>query len=119
MEILDPAIGDELFLSDRSIRTKVQDGAPAFYKEGCEVRDSIVSAGCIIEGKVERSVLSRNVEIGKGAVVKNSIIFQRVKIREGARVENVIIDKYAQVSEGSVISGGSARPVIIGKNRMV
>ena len=42
----------------------------------------MVANGCIIDGTVENSIISRGVKIGKGAVIKNCIIMQKCNIEE-------------------------------------
>lgn len=117
MEMLDPKVRNELFCSSKMIFTKVQDAPPAKYLEGCKVSNSIISSGAIVEGTVENSILSRNVKIGKGAVVKNCVILQRCVIEPGAVLENVICDKFAHVSENVRLSGTKYSPLVIEKNQ--
>ena len=58
------------------------------------VTDSLLSGGCIVSGgKVSRSVLSHNVEIGVGAVVEDSVLLDGVRVGDGARIRKVIIDQ--------------------------
>lgn len=117
MDLLDPKVRKELFYSSKMIFTKVQDAPPAKYLEGCKVSNSIVASGAIVEGTVENSILSRNVKIGKGAVVKNCVILQRCVIEPGAVLENVICDKFAYVSENVRLSGTKYSPLVIEKNQ--
>jgi glucose-1-phosphate adenylyltransferase len=117
-DMCDYDIRNEVFCDpERTIRTKVQDEAPAYFLPGSEVRNSIVSAGCRIEGRVENSIIFRTVNIGKGAVVRNSIIMMHGDIGENAVIDNVVCDKYVTISDGVKIYGGDEdSPIIIGKN---
>ena len=45
-----------------------------------EVKNSLVTDGCAIYGKVENSVIFQNVYIGKNTVVKNSVIMPNAKL---------------------------------------
>lgn len=76
---------------------------PHYIGENGKVVNSIVSLGCVIEGEVENSVLSNNVVIKKGAVVKNSVIFSDTVIEEGARIECAIIDEQVSVGKKAVV----------------
>ena len=73
----------------------------------------------LVEGKVVRSVISRNVQIHKDSLVKESIVFPRVVIGEGAQVEYAIVDKGAEIAEGVVIRGTAENPVVIKKGEKV
>lgn len=95
------------------IYTATNDSCPTLYKTGGEVKDSIVANGCIIEGKVINSIISRSVIIEKGAVVKDSIIMPDVVIEENAHVENVIADRFAHISDMHEIVGTKEEPLYI------
>ena len=113
-------IRNEVFNNpERMIYTKTQDEAPAFFTPDSDVRNSIISTGCRIEGKVENSIIFRTVNVGKGAVVRNSIIMMHVDIGEGAMLDNVIADKYAKINDRVKIQGDEDEPVIIHKDMEV
>lgn len=118
MDLLDPDVADQLFRHDRPIMTKITDTAPAKYTASATVKNSLIPAGCIIEGCVEGSVLFRGVKIGKGAVVRNSIIMQSCAIGEGAVIENAIIDRSNTIAPGSVLKGTAGKLFIMEKNEL-
>ena len=110
-------IRNEVFNNkERTIFTKTQDEAPAFFTPGSDVRNSIISTGCQIQGTVENSIIFRSVNVGKGAVVRNSIIMMHVDIGEGAMLDNVIADKYVKINDRVKIQGDEDEPVIIHKD---
>ena len=80
---------------------------------GATLRQSSISPGCIIEGHVERSILSPGVTVERGAVIRDSVIMHDTVVRRGARVERSIIDK--QVIVGRNASLGSGEPSITNK----
>ena len=113
-------IRNEVFNNkERMIYTKTQDEAPAFFTPTSDVRNSIISTGCQVEGTVENSIIFRNVNIGKGAVVRNSIIMMHVDIGAGAMLDNVVADKYVQISDRVKIQGDEDEPVIIYKDMKI
>lgn len=118
LEMLDSSIRDELF-GARDIYTKVKDSAPSKYAETAEVKNSLISDGCVIEGKVENSILFRGVKIEKGAIVRNSIVMQDNVIGKGAQLNAVITDKNVVVRDRRVLSGTEDFPFFIPKGSMV
>ncbi|MBQ4381618.1 MAG: glucose-1-phosphate adenylyltransferase subunit GlgD [Oscillospiraceae bacterium] len=118
MNLLNPAVADELFRKDRPIMTKITDAPPAKYAAGSKVTNSLIPAGCHIEGTVEDSVLFRGVTVCKGAVVKNSIIMQSCTIGENAVVENAIIDRSNKIAPGTVLKGSPDAILIKEKNEL-
>lgn len=66
--------------------------------------DSLISDGCIISGALVRNcILSPGVFIHSYTEVTDSIIMHEVDIGRGARIRNAIIDKYVQIPEGEMI----------------
>lgn len=119
MDLRNHEIRKELFLSNYPIITRTKDSAPSYYGTDSIVKDSILADGCMIEGRVEDSVIFRNVTVQKGAVVKNSIIMQDTVIRAEAELDCVVSDKRVTVKEGVVLKGTQNCPVIISKEETV
>ena len=119
MDLLRRDVRQELFESERRIFTKVQDEPPVLYRPTARVKNSLISAGCIIEGEVENSIIFRSTRIAKGAVVKNCILMQHDVVKENAFAANVICDKYVVLEKGARIEGNGEHPTTIGKNQVL
>ncbi len=119
MKLMCPKVREELFNPLRPIYTKVRDDAPCRYGLTSKVKASLVSQGCVINGDVENSILSKGVHIAEGAKVKNCIIMQDTEIGEGADLEYVIIDKDCVISNGVKLTGCEAYPMYIAKQSTV
>ena len=115
MEMLRPDLNDRLFNPNRPIMTKAHDAPPAKYCTGSTVCNSLVSAGCLIQGTVRGSILARDVIVEHGASVSNSIIMQSCVIRSGARVENAIVDKNNVIPAQTELRGTPDATLIIPK----
>lgn len=118
-DMMDRDICHEVFNLERPIYTKIRDVAPAKYGIDADVKGSLIADGCIIEGKVENSVLFRGVVVQKGAVVKDSIVMQGSVIEEKANCINVIADKDVKLTKNRTITGSSEYPVFISKGANV
>lgn len=119
MEIVKEENWSSLFNQDAKVLTKIKDEAPAKYKEQAEVSQSIVANGCVINGKVENSVLFRGVKIEAGAVVRNSVLMQRCVVKAGAVLENVICDKDGNITEGRYLKGETNYPLLVEKGVVI
>jgi len=117
LSLLDPEVREKVF--ENIVYTKVKDSVPVEYGQECNVKNCIISDGCIIEGSVENCVISRGVKIGKGSIIKDSIIMDNTTIYENAKLEDVIIDKDVIVRSGSEISGHITFPVVIKKGSII
>ncbi|PZE22202.1 glucose-1-phosphate adenylyltransferase subunit GlgD [Paenibacillus xerothermodurans] len=119
MQLLNPRIWRELFFQKNLIYTKVKDEPPAKYTESSHARNALIANGCVIEGKVENSILFRGVKIRRGAYVKNSIILQNCEIEENVIIENAILDKDVFISRGRVLTGDKQAPFIASKTKVI
>ena len=74
--------------------------------ETAVVIDSLLSNGCVIEGRVEHSVLSPGVKVAEGAVVKNSIIMSDSIVGRDCVVDCSVLDKTVVVGDGCHVGFG-------------
>ena len=95
-----------LFDTQWPIRTREELGPPAIVCSRGRILNSMVSNACVIEGKVEHSVISPGVKVMEGALVKDSIILNDCVIEPHAVVDYSIIDKSAVVGAGSQVGFG-------------
>ncbi|MGG7145122.1 glucose-1-phosphate adenylyltransferase [Clostridium nigeriense] len=74
---------------------------PAHYI-GVEARiiNSLIVEGCIIHGKVENSVLSQGVYVGKNTIIRDSVIMPNVQIGDNVKIEKAIVGNNAIISHG-------------------
>ncbi len=120
MDVLKPDIRRELFGNvDYPVYTKVKDSAPTKYGDKAQVKNSLISDGCIIEGTVENSVLFRGVRVDEGAVIKNSVILNDSIIENNASMDYIIMDKRAIARRNRVIAGCEGHPFFIGRDEVL
>ncbi len=115
MELLKPEVRKELFNKERQVYTKVRSEMPAKYGLDSYVENSLISDGCIIEGRVENSILFRGVKVGKGSVVRNCILMQSTEVGENSTLDNVCTDKSVKIGNGRTLSGSEIYTVYIRK----
>ena len=77
---------------DRPIRSAAATAPAAWFGEGAELQDAMVSPGARVRGRVHRSVLGPGVEIQAGAVIEDSVLLGDTLVEAGARVRTAIID---------------------------
>ncbi|HZS76629.1 MAG TPA: glucose-1-phosphate adenylyltransferase [Ktedonobacteraceae bacterium] len=88
------------------IHTRSEERPPAHLRSHARVTSSLISHGCIIQGTVERSVLSPGVIVEEGAVVRESIILFDTVIGAGSIVDHAILDKEVIVGKNCQIGYG-------------
>jgi glucose-1-phosphate adenylyltransferase len=68
------------------------------------VIDSMLSNGVIVaDSSVNRSVLSPNVKVDRGATIDGCVLMDNVRVGKSAVVRNAIIDKNVVVPDGARI----------------
>ena len=65
--------------------------------------ESMVSGGCIVSGRVFRSVLFSSVRVHSHASVDWSVVLPGVQVGRGARLTRTVIDRGCLIPEGLVI----------------
>ncbi|HEL2052987.1 TPA: glucose-1-phosphate adenylyltransferase [Streptococcus suis] len=116
MDLIDHA-GD-LDLSDRSWRVYSEDkGSPAqVIGATATVKSAYIDKGAIIDGTVEHSVISTDVQVNQNAVVKNSVILPGAIIGEGVELDYVIVAENIKIADGVKLTGDIDHILLIDKN---
>ena len=100
------------------IRTNVEaeerqaDRPAARYGASASVHNSLISAGCVVNGSVLNSVLSPGVIVEEGALVKDSILFRDCVVENNAEVDLVISDKYTRFGANSFVGVGDHHDIV-------
>ena len=84
------------------------DPTPALFRATARSRSSLVCCDTVVEGTVERSILSPGVAVERGAVVRDSVVMHRSRIAAGAVVDRAIVDKDVRVGEEALVGRGEA-----------
>ncbi|MGN1344609.1 MAG: glucose-1-phosphate adenylyltransferase [Traorella sp.] len=109
----------ELDLQDPSwkIYTEDKSARPQYIGEDAIIDNAFIDQGCIIDGTVEGSVISTNVKIGKGAVVKDAVVLPGCVIGEGATLNRVIVAEGIKIAPNAVVGDPNSKEIeLIAKN---
>lgn len=107
-------LDNKLNLYDREWKIYSQNEVrPAHYiGENAKIFNSLIVEGCIINGKIENSVLSQGVYVGKNTVIIDSVIMPNVQIGDNVRIEKTIIGNNAIINHGCQIKNENDIEVI-------
>jgi len=108
MDMIEMSPSDYLSDADWPIRTSEVKRPSATISEIANVANSLISAGCVIEGTIEHSVLSPRVIVAEGAVVRDSIIMADSFVGSHSVVDCAILDKEVAVDAGCHVGFGDA-----------
>ncbi|MGN0512669.1 MAG: glucose-1-phosphate adenylyltransferase subunit GlgD [Lachnospiraceae bacterium] len=113
MDFLRKDVRDYFFKEYPEIYTKVDDFPPAKYNYGSEVKNSLVASGCIINGKIENSIVFKKAYIGNNCTIKNSIIMNDVYIGDNSYIENCIVESHNTIRSNSKFVGENGQVKIV------
>ena len=101
MDFLNRETRDYFFNEYPQISSKIEDLPPAKYNVGSNVKNSLISSGCIINGEVKDSVLFKEVYIGNNCTIRNSIILNDIYIGDNTYIENCIVESHGTIRANS------------------
>lgn len=116
MDFLNKETRDYFFKEYPDIYSKVDDLPPAKYNFGSQVRNSLISSGCIVNGTVENSVIFKKAYIGNNCTIKNSIILNDVYIGDNTYIENCIVESRDTIRANSNHVGEDGIKIVIERN---
>ena len=91
-------------------------GKPQIIGDKAEVKNSLITQGCLVNGKVDGSVLFNNVNVGEGAKVIDSVLMPGVLVEEGAEVYKAIVDEGVVIRAKSKINEEAKKVALISDN---
>ncbi len=103
LDLLNPKIHLNLADKNWKIYSKNTGMPPQYISDKATVENSLITDGCEIYGKVDYSVLFKNVTIEEGATVEYSLVMPGAVIKSGAKVKYAIVAENAVVGEGAQI----------------
>ncbi|HEV2854544.1 MAG TPA: glucose-1-phosphate adenylyltransferase family protein [Thermoanaerobaculia bacterium] len=114
MDLLEPEPG--LVLDDPAwpLRTYGSQRLPARIEGSARIDGSLISPGCRVAGRVERSVLGPGAVVEEGAQVRDSVLLEKVVVRAGAKVERAILDAEVEVGKGKRVGKTEGDLTLIG-----
>ena len=115
MDFLKPEVR-KFFRDEPRIYSKVDDLPPAKYNVGSDVRNSLVASGCIVNSKVENSILFKKVFVGNNCVIKNSIILNDVYIGDNTHIENCIVESRDTLKANTYYCGDNGIKIVSENN---
>lgn len=114
MEFLDPNHELKTEKKDWRVYSTNPNTTPQYLTDTSKVVNSMITDGCYVSGEVDHSILSHNVKVGKGSVVKDSFIMNNVVIGENVTIEKAIIGEGARIYDGAEVIGTKEEIAVVG-----
>ena len=108
----DPDLNFDSIMGGLKIYSADRDSYPQYIGRNASICDSLVNQGAVILGKVNKSVISEDVYIEKGAVVDSSVVMPGVTIEKNAVVRNAVVAPDSVVFEDDEVIGEGDKVVL-------
>lgn len=115
MDLLKEDSGLDLYSNDLRIYSASDVSSAQYLGPNAEVKNSLVTDGCAVYGKVENSVIFQNVYIGKNTVIKDSVIMPNAKIGDNIKINKAIVGDSAIIRKDSTVGNGKEIVVVPAK----
>ncbi|MFZ5776075.1 MAG: glucose-1-phosphate adenylyltransferase family protein [Thermodesulfobacteriota bacterium] len=112
-------------LEEWGIRTNLEHRAVRDYQPlkvggGASLQNSLAYNGCVVEGRVENSILFPGVQVKPGAVVRDSVLFFDTVVGPGSQLDKVVSDVNVAIGAGVRIGGtGEGEVTVIGMDNHI
>ncbi|MFD1851728.1 glucose-1-phosphate adenylyltransferase [Oceanobacillus bengalensis] len=114
MDLLDEDFGNTLNNKNWRIYTNDSNFPPQYIGSNAIVNHSLVNSGCFVYGKVNRSVLFKNVVVNSGCSISESILHPGTKVGKNSILERVIVMENTEIPEGTNIRvSENEEPVVL------
>ncbi len=111
--------GNELDLSDRTwtIYTEDVDALPQYIGENASVEHAYITQGCVVEGRVNNSVLFTSAKVAEGAQVIDSVLMPGAVVEEGAVVTRALVADGIRIGKDAVVGSSDSESIeLVAKN---
>ncbi|HHY21533.1 MAG TPA: glucose-1-phosphate adenylyltransferase [Bacilli bacterium] len=86
---------------------------PQYISSSANVRCSLINEGCLIYGKIDRSILFYGVEVAENSSIKKSVIMPNVCIGKNVFIERAIINEGTIIPDNTIIKPSKKDDVIV------
>ena len=113
MDFLRRDVREYFFRDYPNVYSKIEDLPPAKFNPGSNIKNALISSGCIVNGEVQNSILFKKVYVGNNCVIKNSIILNDVYIGDNTVIENCIVESRDTIRANSSYIGDDGKVKIV------
>lgn len=118
MDLLNEDIDFDIYDRKWRIYSQAQNKSGQIIRDMAEVKNSLITEGCVIKGKVKNSVLFSGVYVEEGAEITNSVIMSDTKIGRNVKIDRAIFGKSVVVKDNLELKGDS-KILLIEEGRIV
>ena len=100
----DPNVNLYTVIQNNRIYSEDNHARPQFIAKSAVVKDSLINQGAQIYGEVDHCVISSDVIVDEGSVVKNSVLMNGVHVGLGCKVYDAVVGPYSTIEDEEVVN---------------
>lgn len=113
MDLLDTQAPFSLHQPDWPIYSVNSNQPPHYLAPSAKVTDSFINEGCIVKGRIKRSILFHQVEIQEGSTVTDSILMPRVTLGKHVTLNRVIVTEGVTIPDHTTLESTNGDILVI------
>ncbi|MBN1501528.1 MAG: hypothetical protein JW982_15315 [Spirochaetes bacterium] len=94
---------NSLIFNDTNLISGFNPENPAHIGRNSSVSNSFISDGCIINGKVEDSIIFPGVVVAEKTIIRNCILLPFVAVNSYCYIENTVIDEFSDFNKTNIL----------------
>lgn len=103
----------DMFDPEWKIYTQDINAIPHYIGEKAIINNAYITQGCVVDGRVEKTVLFTNAKVIEGAEVKNSVIMNNAVVAKDVKLDYCIVGNDTVVPPGTCIQGKDENDIIL------
>ena len=116
MDLLEMPMPIDLYDKKWRIYARNPGLAPHFIADGGSAKNSLITEGCEVFGRVDHSVLFAGVTVKEGATVVDSVIMPGATVQRGAVVRRAIVAEGAVIGAGAMVGEETGNIAVVGQH---
>lgn len=119
MDLLAEELPIDLYDTKWRVYSRNPSMPPHYIASGATVKNSLITEGCEVYGKVEHSVLFAGVAVEEGASVIDSVVMPGAKIGRGAVIKRSILCENCVIEPGAIVGEETGNIAVIGNGAVI
>ncbi len=100
----DPNVNLYTVIQNNRIYSEDNHARPQYIAKSAVVKNSLINQGAQIYGEVDHCVISSDVIVDEGSVVKNSVLMNGVHVGLGCKVYDAVVGPYSTIEDEEVVN---------------
>ena len=113
----DPSINLYSVIQNNRIYSEDNHARPQYIAKGAKVKDSLINQGAQIYGEVDHCVISSDVIVDEGSLVKNSVLMNGVHVGLGCKVYDAVVGPYSTIEDEEIVNESQEGIALIANGR--